>query len=292
MEVITFAKRFAAESIKNDVSREGDHYDEDGILICGVCGEPKRRIIRVADPASKAKDGKTPVLWRRQCRCDREDAAKKAAEEKEKDHIQRVELIRARSMLDEKYGDARFKTFKRTIENEKNFEMCRRYVSKFDSMVAKRQGLLFYGDIGTGKTYAAACIANELMENEIAVLSTSFVKVLEKLRSDPNFESSLIERMHKAKLVIFDDLGAERSTDYALEKVYNIVDSRYRDELPVIYTTNLDVKVMKEEPNIRLARIYDRIFETCFPIRFTGKSWRKAEASKRYREMKSLLEED
>lgn len=74
------------------------------------------------------------------------------------------------------------------------------------------------------------------------------------------------------------------------KKVYDIVDSRYRAKLPIILTTNLSMTEMKESADIRYTRIYDRIFEMCYPMQFTGRSWRKAEAARRFDEMKNFLE--
>ena len=98
--------------------------------------------------------------------------------------------------------------------------------------------------------------------------------------------------MNRAKLVIFDDLGAERNTDYALEKIYNIIDSRYRKNLPMILTTNLTIDEMQQETDMRYKRIYDRIFEVCYPMQFTGPSWRQKEAFNRFNDMEKLLNED
>ena len=159
-------------------------------------------------------------------------------------------------------------------------------------MLEKNQGLLFWGDVGTGKSFAAACIANYLLERKIPVIMTSFVKLLEVIQASREEEPAILNRLGYAKLVIFDDLGAERGTDYALEKVYNIIDSRYRKSLPMILTTNLTIEEMKRDMDIRYSRIYDRIFEICYPMQFTGPSWRKTEASRRFDEMKKLLEED
>ena len=68
------------------------------------------------------------------------------------------------------------------------------------------------------------------------------------------------------------------------------MDSRYRAKRPVILTTNLSLDEMKETLDIRYTRIYDRIFEMCYPMQFKGKSWRKAEAAHRFDEMKKFLE--
>jgi DNA replication protein DnaC len=157
-------------------------------------------------------------------------------------------------------------------------------------MLQRNQGLLLYGDVGTGKTFSSACIANALLDKKIPVVMTSFVKLLEKTRGFDEDDESIIRQLNKAKLLVIDDLGAERGSDYALEKVYDIVDSRYRANLPMILTTNLDLEEMKAERDIRRSRIYDRIFEVCYPVKFTGISFRKAEANKRFREMRDFLE--
>lgn len=57
--------------------------------------------------------------------------------------------------------------------------------------------------------------------------------------------------MNQSKLLIIDDLGAERGTDYSLERVYDIIDSRYRSNKPIILTTNLTMEQMKNCEDIR-----------------------------------------
>lgn len=60
-------------------------------------------------------------------------------------------------------------------------------------------------------------------------------------------------------MLIIDDLGVERSSEYALEQVYNVVDSRYLSRLPFIVTTNLTLNELKKPLDLARARIYDRI---------------------------------
>ena len=123
-------------------------------------------------------------------------------------------------------------------------------------------------------------------------MMTSFVKLLSLIQNGDEKEADIISRLNSAKLVIFDDLGAERNTDYALEKIYNIIDSRYQRELPIIFTTNLTITEMKNETDNRYKRIYDRVFENIYPMQFTGPSWRKKEASRRFTEMEKLFDID
>jgi len=80
-------------------------------------------------------------------------------------------------------------------------------------------------------------------------------------------------------LLIIDDLGAERNTDYAMEQMFSIVDSRYRSGKPLIVTTNLKLDELKHPPDLAHDRIYDRILERCAPILFAGKNFREDNAT-------------
>ena len=71
----------------------------------------------------------------------------------------------------------------------------------------------------------------------------------------------------------------ERGTEYALEQVYNIVDSRYRSQKPLIVTTNLPLNEIRHPQDTAHARIYDRILERCAPILFAGKNFREENAA-------------
>ena len=123
------------------------------------------------------------------------------------------------------------------------------------------------------------------------MVMTSFVRILQEMQGfDREREEAFTYKLNSVKLLIIDDLGAERSTDYALEKVYGIIDNRYRAKKPLILTTNLTLRQMQEATDIRYTRIYDRIFEMCYPLEFSGVSWRKREAAQRYEETKKLLE--
>ena len=76
-------------------------------------------------------------------------------------------------------------------------------------------------------------------------------------------------------LLIIDDFGMERGTEYALEQIYNIVDSRYRSRKPLIVTTNLTLDEIRHPQDTAHARIYDRLLEMCVPISCIGVSFRK-----------------
>lgn len=290
-DAYTIMLQVAKRGLANQTIQPGDWFDEDGVLMCGKCGEARQQTVTSAAPSDDDPNRILTFKAVRPCRCDRDREAAEKQQELDRKAMERVDRLRKASLMDEKLKKASFSNFQTTKHNARNLKLCKRYAEAFDEMVAKNQGLIFWGDVGTGKSFAAACIANYLLDRGVPVIMTSLVKLLEIIQGGEERESDIISRMNSAKLVIFDDLGAERNTDYALEKIYNIIDSRSRRELPMVLTTNLSIAEMQDEGDRRYSRIYDRIFETCYPMQFTGTSWRKKSASRRFEEMERLLGE-
>lgn len=270
----------------------GDYYDSEGFLVCGKCHTRRQVEVNMPDLKAVPFDPKKKVRVKMpvSCRCRAERRYQEEQMLQQDKDMRAMEALKRQSLMDERLRDVSFDSFRKTNDNAYNLKLCLRYANHFDEMLAKNQGLLFYGGVGTGKTFAAACIANHLLNQRIPVIMTSFVKLLESMQGFSEDDSALIARLNRAKLLIIDDLGAERSTDYALEKVYDIVDSRYRAKLPIVLTTNLSMTELKESTDIRYTRIYDRIFEMCYPMQFKGQSWRKVEAARRFDAMKNFLE--
>ena len=277
-------------AVENNPIEEGDYLDSEGFIVCGKCHTRRQVEIEVPDLKSDEPGKKVRIKVPVSCRCRAEKQREEEELRQKEKEMLAIASLKKQSLMDERLRDACFDNFKQTKDNGYNLKLCQRYARHFDEMLEKNQGLLFYGGVGTGKTFAAACIANHLLNQRVPVVMTSFVKLLETMQGFKEEDSVLISRLNRAKLLIIDDLGAERSTDFALEKVYNIVDSRYRARLPIILTTNLSMAEMKETVDIRYSRIYDRIFELCYPMQFTGPSWRRRDASPRFDNMRSFLE--
>lgn len=252
----------------------GDYYDGD-IMMCGKCRTPKR--------CRKEYHGVTMYLPV-SCLCRKQAAEKETKYRTEVERIARTAELKRASMMDSRLYSSTFAAAEGS-ENDKSMKMCRRYADKFREMLADGRGLLLFGTVGTGKTYAAAAIANEIMESGFSAVMLSLVQVVNS--GTDSFEDCI----RNADLLIFDDLGSERTTDYALERVYNAVDIRYRTNKPVVYTTNLPLDTLKNPDDIRFARIYDRVLERCFPIQFVGKSRRKTAARDGFEKMKEMLDD-
>lgn len=265
---------FAGEMERQDTPRDGD-YIENGILFCGKCRTAKRRRLEF-----HGEEIIVPVMCECTVRADEEQRRQNEAAQANA----RTAQLRHLSMMDSSLKECSFDGAEKSGENSRSLKICERYAEKFPQMLRKNRGLLLFGSVGTGKTFAAACIANELLKSGYLVIMTSLVKLIDGSTDD------LVYRMRDIDLLILDDLGAERSTDYGLERVYSMTDARYRSGKPVIYTTNLPLDTLKNSADIRYARIYDSILERCFPVEFRGVSRRKREARRGFEEMKKLLE--
>ena len=170
-------------------------------------------------------------------------------------------------------------------------EQARRYVAHWGEMYQENLGLLFWGKPGNGKTFAAACIANALLERKPPrkVKMTTLGTVLNKL---PGLSAQdrdwYLKSLHSCDLLILDDFGMERQTEYGREQVFSIVDGRYLSRKPLIVTTNLSLRELKSPADMARQRIYDRILELCVPVCFDRESLRQEKARenmKRYLEL-------
>lgn len=257
-----------------------DYTGKDGLLRCGKCHGYKQWRVTF--------NGKAMIVPA-VCSC-RE--AELQRERQERDNLRKTEelpALKSASLMPQNLQDASFARYIRRPENEKAYAAAKTYAERFSQMYASGQGLLLYGAVGAGKSYTAACIANALMEQGVSAVMTSFVSILREFSLGSAEEERLMRRINAAKLLILDDLGAERSTDYAMEKVYAVIDSRVRTEKPMILTTNLTMEFIKNPNDIRYTRIYDRILRVCYPVQMIGRSFRLEEAGRRFAKMNRLL---
>ena len=175
-------------------------------------------------------------------------------------------------------------------DNGKNpvMKVARDYVDKWSDFTSQNVGLVLWGDVGTGKTFFAACIANALVEQHVSAKMTNFSTILNDLFSESD-KNKYLDRLNDHSLLIIDDLGIERGTEYALEQVYNVIDTRYKSGKPLIITTNLTLDELKAPADIPHKRIYDRVLGMCVPVMFNGVNFRKEEAAAKMEAAKKLF---
>lgn len=235
----------------------------DSFPCCPVCGEPTQRLVE--DPGHRLKS----LIVHRACACERKAREEEEEKRREDEHRFLVQQNRDVCFQEKKMGEW---TFERDNGLLPEMQWAANYVKEWDRLYAEGKGLLLYGNVGSGKTYMAAAIANALLEQERKVLMRNFVWVSDISVFDA--EEKLNE-LSSYDLLILDDLGAERKSEFAQQNVFNVVDRRWSSGKPMIITTNLTPEKMAKTPDQDLYRIYDRILGCCEPIRVVGPSQRK-----------------
>ena len=257
----------------------GNYTGEDGLLYCGKCRTPKQ--FRMEAPPMEGR------LLPHPCRCEQERIDREAAEQEARRHRQAVADLKRKGFTDPAMREWTFAN-----DNGKCPQMKHAwfYVENWPAMQEENIGYLLWGGVGTGKSYFAGCIANALMEQEVAVRMTNFALILNDLTASFEGRNDYIARLCRAPLLILDDFGMERGTEYGLEQIYNVIDSRYRSRRPLIVTTNLSLQDLQHPQDTAHARIYDRLLEMCAPIRFSGENFRRATAQDKLARLKNLMD--
>jgi len=141
-----------------------------------------------------------------------------------------------------------------------------------DTNLPRGTGLYIFGGVGVGKTFYASCIANEVAQKYgNTVKALSITKAINDLFSTSD-KSGYIDELAKVDLLIIDDFGAERKTEYSNEVVYSILDERYKAQKPLILTSNTDYGILQNQRKTN--RVFDRVIDMCLPYQMIGESMR------------------
>lgn len=259
-----FFDKLSVANAKNNPKQEGD-YTEDGLLYCGKCHTKKQ---------CRVEYGGRVKIVSCLCKCKEEERDREEEERKKQEQLERIRQKRLSGIHD---ANIRGWTFDKDDGKAPDvMDKAKKYYSNWSKMYEDNIGLLLFGDVGTGKTFFAACIANALIDDGVPVMMTNFSKIINAL-SGFNIEdkNAYINSFNNYKLLIIDDLGVERQSDFAMEQVYNIIDNRYKNGQPVIVTTNISIEDIKNPADIKYKRIYDRILEMTIPIKVSGQSRRE-----------------
>lgn len=203
-----------------------------------------------------------------ECGCDGEAAARRA----EKEHVERVEaerLRRARVLagVPKRYADA-------------EHPLAAEYAGK----VAAGRGMYLVGPVGTGKTHTAAAVCRELQAMGRGFRMLTGVQLLERYRAcfdGEATESSVTSSLTGVPVLVIDDLGKESPTDWAVERLFRVIDARYNAERPVIVTTQFErpaliKRLSRGGDSENAVALVSRLCEMCGTVRTEGPDRRLA----------------
>lgn len=260
----------------------GDYINHaDGLKYCGKCHTPKEAFF----PENLRRNGmdKHPAL----CKCAAKARAEKESEEKKEQHRRNVTMLQAEAFRDIPAALWRFDVVPVMTAQ---FSKAKQYVENWDSFKRDEIGLLLFGDVGTGKTYAAGCIANALIDKEVSVLMVGVSDVVNRMHGNFGADrDSYMTSLMRPELLILDDLGAERNTSFGKERVFDVINRRRLTGKPMNITTNIPIVTMQKAASLDERRIYDRILEVCVPIRFDGENFRRGNAKHNLEKVAQLL---
>lgn len=192
--------------------------------------------------------------------------------------LEQPEKLLNRANLGERFKTRTFASFD-SKKDPYAFKACSNYANDPNLMDEKRNGLIIAGGYGSGKTHLAAAVTNTLASRGIQVLFGTAIEHFDKIRND--FEHTGINRhlasMKSANVLVIDDLGKEKKSDWTRQILFDVVNYRYEHNLPIIVTTNLvgDDEDYEALANHVEGAVWSRFCEMCSIVHTKGADYRQ-----------------
>lgn len=176
--------------------------------------------------------------------------------------ISRAKARRLEARLPQRFRDVAFDRFPVNEMPSAQVTAIRRYTRDVGAQLDDGKGIWLFGDVGTGKTTLAMLISKAALQAGRTVAIYSMPRLLGVLRDQIDEDGTLdyLDRLATVDLLHIDDLGAEYRTDWALEQLYTIINTRYEEQRALVVTSNLAPDEIGEQIG---ERIVSRLNEIC-----------------------------
>ncbi len=181
-----------------------------------------------------------------------------------------------------RYDGFHFNTYKpQTSSQEAAFRFATRLTMEYPAV---DRGLLLMGTVGVGKTHLAVSILKGLTERGFTCLFYEFLSLLKEIQGSFNADThgselSLLAPVLNADVLVLDELGASKPTDWVRDTMAHVINTRYNDKKLTIFTTNYLDERKNERDDIledRIGvRLRSRLYEMCKTVMMDGKDYRK-----------------
>lgn len=223
------------------------------------------------------------------CECEKQakmEEVNRLVRAKEENEVRELFSI---SNIGDKYLNASFENFEVRPGSEKAYKIAKHYAEHFEEYGP--ESIMIWGEPGNGKTHLAAAVHNHLTEQGKVVVFISMPELLNKIKATFNYnnketEQQILKALNICDLLIIDDLGAEKTSDWVQETVFTIIDGRYRRQKPIMATSNIRPADLIDKIG---KRAYDRILEMSQPIENKATSYRREIAKQRLSKFDEIL---
>jgi DNA replication protein DnaC len=197
------------------------------------------------------------------------------AEQQRQEGLKKLaEKLFSMSKMGARFRSRTFDNFEVAKENKPAYEALKVYANHFKSFKIKGIGYMLNGPYGTGKTHLAAALAIELINKGTPVIFGTLINLLGKIKQtyDGNWtqenESEILNAYSTVDLLIIDDLGKEKASEWSIEKLFSIINTRYENNLPVVITTNYSMETLINKLTVNnnsdvAESIVSRLHEMC-----------------------------